>query len=57
MPMSYHWPGNVRELENCIGRAVFLAGGEAIDAPLLPPPLQMKPMGRRMSAVGNSRPW
>ncbi len=42
MLMSYHWPGNVRELENCVERAVLLAGGEAIEARHLPPTLQMK---------------
>jgi len=28
--MSYQWPGNVRELQNCIERAVILAGGAPI---------------------------
>ncbi|MEO1081461.1 MAG: sigma 54-interacting transcriptional regulator [Pseudomonadota bacterium] len=27
---QYQWPGNVRELQNCILRAVVLAGGESI---------------------------
>jgi len=29
---TYPWPGNVRELENCMHRAVLLAGGGPIDA-------------------------
>jgi DNA-binding NtrC family response regulator len=29
---AYAWPGNVRELENCLHRAVLLAGGASIDA-------------------------
>ncbi|MFP4127307.1 MAG: sigma 54-interacting transcriptional regulator [Alphaproteobacteria bacterium] len=28
---AYDWPGNVRELENCVHRAVLLAGGASID--------------------------
>jgi Nif-specific regulatory protein len=40
--LAYHWPGNVRELENCIERAVLLAGGDTIDSIHLPPSLQMK---------------
>lgn len=28
---SYAWPGNVREMENCIKRAVIMAGGPQID--------------------------
>ncbi len=40
--LAYHWPGNVRELENCIERAVLLAGGDTIDSTHLPPSLQMK---------------
>ena len=27
---AHSWPGNVRELENCIHRAVLLAGGDAV---------------------------
>ncbi|HPC48267.1 MAG TPA: sigma 54-interacting transcriptional regulator, partial [Deltaproteobacteria bacterium] len=42
MLLAYHWPGNVRELENCIERAVLLAGGDTIDGIHLPPSLQMK---------------
>jgi len=42
MMVAYHWPGNVRELENCIERAVLLAGGDTIDSIHLPPTLQMK---------------
>ncbi len=34
---AYRWPGNVRELENCIERAVIVAGGSTIDLPDLPP--------------------
>jgi Nif-specific regulatory protein len=37
--LAYHWPGNVRELENCIERAVLLAGGDAIEGSNLPPSL------------------
>ena len=29
---AHRWPGNVRELENCLHRAVLLAGGASIDA-------------------------
>jgi len=29
---AYAWPGNVRELENCLHRAVLLAGGALVDA-------------------------
>jgi len=28
--MRHHWPGNVRELENCLTRAVMIAGGDVI---------------------------
>ena len=28
---GYHWPGNVRELQNCVERAVILAGGDTIE--------------------------
>ncbi len=52
MLMSYHWPGNVRELENCIERAVLLAGDEAIEAWHLPPTLQMKPVGKQNISRG-----
>lgn len=40
--LSYSWPGNVRELENCIERAVLLAGGDTIEVIHLPPSLQIK---------------
>jgi len=33
---AYHWPGNVRELENALGRALVLAGTEAIAPAHLP---------------------
>ena len=33
---AYPWPGNVRELENCIERAVIMAGGEQIGLAHLP---------------------
>ncbi len=33
----YDWPGNVRELENCIERAVIMAGGSLITPAHLPP--------------------
>ena len=32
---NHEWPGNVRELENAIERAVVLATGSVIDAPLI----------------------
>jgi len=34
--MAYNWPGNVRELEHALERAVILAPGETLDAPLFP---------------------
>ncbi len=37
--MAYAWPGNVRELQNVIRRIVVLNDGEAVTAPMLPPPL------------------
>jgi Nif-specific regulatory protein len=40
--LSHQWPGNVRELENCIERAVLLAGGDSIEMIHLPPSLQTK---------------
>jgi Nif-specific regulatory protein len=40
--LSYPWPGNVRELENCMERAVLLAGGERIETVHLPPSLQAR---------------
>ncbi|ABK16269.1 sigma-54-dependent Fis family transcriptional regulator [Syntrophobacter fumaroxidans] len=52
MLMCYHWPGNVRELENCIERAVLLAGGNAVDSWHLPPTLQMKPVGMQNVSRG-----
>jgi DNA-binding NtrC family response regulator len=33
---NYLWPGNVRELENCILRAMLLAGSNRIEAENLP---------------------
>jgi Nif-specific regulatory protein len=41
--LSYSWPGNVRELENCIERAVLMAGGDTVEIIHLPPSLQVKP--------------
>lgn len=41
--LSYPWPGNVRELENCIERAILLAGGDTIEVAHLPPAMQLKP--------------
>ena len=35
--MDYDWPGNVRELENCMERAVALAGRDEVDHSDLPP--------------------
>lgn len=34
--MEYRWPGNIRELENCIERAVIMAGGSQISIEHLP---------------------
>ena len=34
--LAYAWPGNVRELQNCMERAVALAGGERIGVDDLP---------------------
>lgn len=40
--MAYSWPGNIRELENCIERAVVLAGSEdAIDLRHLPDEIRL----------------
>ncbi len=40
--LSHQWPGNVRELENCIERAVLLAGGDSLEMIHLPPSIQLK---------------
>ncbi|PRQ08366.1 Nitrogen fixation protein VnfA [Enhygromyxa salina] len=40
MLWAWDWPGNVRELENCIERAVLLAGGGVIRAEHLPATLR-----------------
>jgi two-component system response regulator FlrC len=29
--LGHQWPGNIRELDNCIQRAIILAGGQAIE--------------------------
>lgn len=42
---AYPWPGNVRELRNVIERAVIVARSGWIDAPHLPPYLQVNPEG------------
>jgi DNA-binding NtrC family response regulator len=42
---AYAWPGNVRELENCLHRAVLLAGGGAIDADAIRLPKADTPAG------------
>ncbi|MBD3390838.1 MAG: response regulator [Chitinivibrionales bacterium] len=34
--MEYSWPGNVRELENCIERAIIVAGDGPVEAGHLP---------------------
>jgi two-component system response regulator PilR (NtrC family) len=34
--MEYSWPGNVRELENCIERAIIMAGDGPLDVSHLP---------------------
>jgi DNA-binding NtrC family response regulator len=34
--MEYSWPGNVRELENCMERAIIMAGDEPIEVSHLP---------------------
>ncbi|HOS98497.1 MAG TPA: sigma 54-interacting transcriptional regulator, partial [Deltaproteobacteria bacterium] len=52
MLLAYHWPGNVRELENCIERAVLIAGGDTIDGIHLPPSLQMKTSGQEKKQHG-----
>jgi DNA-binding NtrC family response regulator len=36
MLAAWHWPGNVRELQNCIERAVILAGDSPVAAAHLP---------------------
>ena len=44
--MEWHWPGNVRELENCIERAVLIAGdSELIRSWHLPPELTKEENG------------
>jgi Nif-specific regulatory protein len=52
MLLAYHWPGNVRELENCLERAVLIAGGDTIDSIHLPPSLQMKTTGTEKKQHG-----
>jgi two-component system NtrC family response regulator len=39
----YQWPGNVRELENCIKRALIMAGGKRLSAENLNLPLAEVP--------------
>ena len=52
MMMSYHWPGNVRELQNTIERAMILTTGDVLEADKLPPTLQVKSEGDRVSRKG-----
>ncbi len=37
---AYDWPGNVREMQNCLHRALVLAGSEAIQPEHLPEEIQ-----------------
>ncbi len=52
MLMSYHWPGNVRELQNTIERAMILTNSDVLEADKLPPTLQIKSEGERVSRKG-----
>lgn len=49
---AYHWPGNVRELENCMERAVLLAGDDTIRLCHLPPTLQPPSDASSVPAAG-----
>ena len=50
--LAYRWPGNVRELENCIERAVLLAGGNTVETVHLPPSLQVLAGGEQRKEQG-----
>jgi DNA-binding NtrC family response regulator len=54
--LHYDFPYNVRELEACAKRAIALAEGPLLDAPLLPEPITevMKDYGRATSAAVES---
>ena len=52
---AYRWPGNVRELENCMHRAVLLAGGGTIDADAIRlPKSENTPAGGGDALVGRT---
>jgi two-component system, NtrC family, response regulator AtoC len=44
--VDYDWPGNIRELENCLERAVAVAGGREIDVEHLPVRIQQHQSAR-----------
>ena len=56
--VRHRWPGNVRELENVVAQAVWLAAGEVVDVPQLPPAVRaaaqtVLPMGERRRRVAD----
>jgi DNA-binding NtrC family response regulator len=44
--LGYRWPLNIRELEKCLGAALVLANGAAIDVQHLPRAIHQAPAGR-----------
>jgi transcriptional regulator with PAS, ATPase and Fis domain len=51
--LRYEWPLNTRELEQCLARALVLAGHEPIDAAQLPPALT-EPKGEKAPVAESS---
>ena len=56
--VRHRWPGNVRELENVVAQAVWLAAGEVVDVPQLPPAVRaaaqtVLPMAERRRRVAD----
>lgn len=56
--LHYDWPYNVRELEACVKRALALADGATLDAPLLPDSIReaMADYGKPASGSDTSPP-